>query len=324
MKDVVALGEVLIDFTPDGTNEQGIALFARNPGGAAANVLAMNARLGGKTAFIGKVGNDAFGAFLRHALTDAGIDVSGLVVDEKIPTTLAFVQLNGNGNRSFTFYRKPGADVLLRMSELKWELIENCGIFHFGSVSLTENPCRAAAYEAAARAKNLGKLVSFDPNFRPLLWGSESDALEQMSKGAALADLLKVSEEEMILLTRETDVTRGSENLLLRGPSFVLVTLGPGGAFYRNSVCCGHMPAYDVATVDTTGAGDAFMGAIHHRIKGKTKEQLRTMPKDELKDIVDFANAAGSLTTIRGGAIPAMPDIKEIEHCRRDVPPLSR
>ena len=167
MFDVVALGESLIDFTPNGTNAQGIELFARNPGGAPANVLAMNARLGGKTAFIGKVGKDGFGDFLRQTLVESGIDVSGLVIDEKIPTTLAFVQLDSKGDRSFTF---SGADVMLTSAEVNRNLIDDAAIFHFGSVSLTADPSRTATLEAARYARQQGKLVSFDPNYRPLLW----------------------------------------------------------------------------------------------------------------------------------------------------------
>ena len=193
MFDVVALGESLIDFTPNGTNAQGIELFARNPGGAPANVLAMNARLGGKTAFIGKVGKDGFGDFLRQTLVESSIDVSGLVIDEKIPTTLAFVQLDSKGDRSFTFYRNPGADVMLTSAEVDRNLIDDAAIFHFGSVSLTSDPSRTATLEAARYARQQGKLVSFDPNYRPLLWEHPADAVVQMQEGVKLADLLKVS-----------------------------------------------------------------------------------------------------------------------------------
>ncbi len=200
MFDVVALGESLIDFTPNGTNAQGIELFARNPGGAPANVLAMNARLGGKTAFIGKVGKDGFGDFLRQTLVESSIDVSGLVIDEKIPTTLAFVQLDSKGDRSFTFYRNPGADVMLTSAEVNRNLIDDAAIFHFGSVSLTSDPSRTATLEAARYARQQGKLVSFDPNYRPLLWEHPADAVVQMQEGVKLADLLKVSEEEIATL----------------------------------------------------------------------------------------------------------------------------
>lgn len=320
MMDVVALGETLIDFTPCGTNAQGMELFARNPGGAPANVLAMNAKLGGKTAFIGKVGPDAFGNFLRQTLVKSGIDVSGLVVDQKIPTTLAFVQLDSRGDRSFTFYRNPGADVLLTSAEVNKALLDECAIFHFGSVSLTADPSRTATLEAAQYARRQGKLVSFDPNYRPPLWERAEDAIQQMRLSVKLADLVKVSEEEMQLITGESDLARGSRALLEMGPSLVLISLGSKGAYYCNAVCAGHLPTYKVTTIDTNGAGDAFMGAVHFQLKGKTAAALKALPESELAEIVRFANAAGSLTTTKNGAIPAMPTREEILHCISTVP----
>ena len=268
MIDVAALGECLIDFTPNGENAQGIALFARNPGGAPANVLAMNARLGGKTAFIGKVGRDGFGDFLRQTLLD------------------------------------------------------DCAIFHFGSVSMTADPCRTATLSAARYARQKGKLVSFDPNYRPLLWDDTEEAVLRMKEGIRLADILKVSEEEMQLVTGESDPERGSKALLDMGPSLVLVSMGAKGAYCRNTVCAGALPTFDVPTVDTTGAGDAFMGAIHFLLKGKTAEELRALPEDALREIVRFGNAAGSLTTTKGGAIPAMPSMEEIRSCIASAPLL--
>lgn len=324
MIDVLALGEILIDFTPDGTNGQGMALFARNPGGAPANVLAMNARLGGVTALIGKVGKDGFGDFLRQTMINSNIDISGMVTDESVPTTLAFVQLDGHGDRSFTFYRHPGADMMLASAEVRREQIDDCAIFHFGSVSLTDDPSRTATFDAAAYAKKQGKLISFDPNYRPLLWESETQAKRQMERGVCLADLLKVSEEEMTLITGETDLERGSQMLLEMGPSLVLVSLGAQGAFYRNQICFGQLPTYDVKTMDTTGAGDAFVGAVHYRLRGKSILDIGNMSRPELEDMVDFANAAGSLTTAHRGAIPAMPGAEEIAKCRSTVPFLKK
>lgn len=314
MIDIVALGEILIDFTPSGENDQGIALFARNPGGAPANVLAMNTKLGGSSAFIGKVGADAFGAYLRSTLVRSGIDDSGLVTDPAIPTTLAFVQLDEKGDRSFSFYRKPGADMMLTSTEIRRELIDQCRIFHFGSVSLTDEPCRGATFAAAAYARQQGKRVSFDPNYRPLLWGSEEEAREQMRVGVSMADILKVSEEELTLITGQTDFEAGAQQLLEMGPALVLVSLGAKGAYYRNRSNGGWLPAYRVETIDTTGAGDAFVGAMLWSLKDKTLEEIGSM---ELGGIVDFANAAGSMTTTRGGAIPALPTLEEIQNCRQ-------
>ena len=231
MFDIVALGESLIDFTPSGENSQGMALFARNPGGAPANVLAMAAKLGGKTAFIGKVGDDAFGAFLKKTMEDAGVDVRGLRMTREYPTTLAFVQLTPEGDRSFTFYRKPSADVMLAPAEVDRALLRDCRIFHFGSVSLTDEPCRTATLEAAREAKAAGAMISYDPNYRPFLWDSAERAREALLAALPLADIVKVSEEEMELLTGEVQLAAGADAVAARGAALVLVTLGPRGAY---------------------------------------------------------------------------------------------
>lgn len=313
MFDVLALGEILIDFTPNGTNEQGMALFSRNPGGAPANVLAMVARLGGKTAFIGKVGRDEFGSFLRQTLQENSINIEGLMEDQNIPTTLAVVQLDQRGERSFTFYRKPGADMRLTWDEVRKNLIGQCKIFHFGSVSMTDEPCHEATIKAAEEARKNGCIISFDPNYRPKLWRCEKEALKAIKQGVTLADILKVSEDELQFLTNETDIKRGSKQLLNQGPSIVLVSLGEKGAFYRNSAGYGLIPAFNVKAIDATGAGDAFLGAVRYSLCGSEKDNLATMPKERLKQIVAFANAAGGLTTTRRGAIPAMPSVEEIK-----------
>lgn len=312
MTDVVALGEILIDFTPSGMNEQGIALFARNPGGAPANVLAMNAKLGGSSAFIGKVGDDAFGIYLKDVLHSCGIHTTGMVTDEEIPTTLAFVQLDEHGDRSFTFYRKPGADLRLNAGEVRKDLIDGCSIFHFGSLSLTDEPCRTATLEAVRYAKAQGKIISFDPNYRPGLWQDPETAKQWMTKGLEYADILKVSEEEMGLLTGESCPETGSLCLLELGPMAVFVTMGEHGCYYRNAACHGSQPAYSVQAVDTTGAGDAFMGAMLWRLRGCSREEIGTL---KLEKLAAFANAAGSLTTTRSGAIPALPTYGEIAKC---------
>jgi fructokinase len=321
--DVTALGELLIDFTPAGVNEQGMSLFARNPGGAPANVLAMNNKLGGKTAFIGKVGDDEFGRFLERTLRDSGIDTAGLVMDKAFNTTLAFVHLNEAGDRSFSFYRREGADIMFTAAEINRKLIANAEIFHFGAVSLTGEPCRSAVYAALDYAKARGKIISYDPNYRPLLWASEAEAKIEMARPLSLANILKVSEEEMILITGETDFEKGAALLSEQGPAIVLISLGAKGAFCFCADGSAALPTYDVKTIDTTGAGDAFFGAVHYRLRGKTKEQVRGISRDELADIVDFANAAGSLTTTKKGAIPAMPDMAAIERCRKDIGKLN-
>jgi fructokinase len=319
MYDVTALGELLIDFTPNGVNDQGMVLFARNPGGAPANVLAMNNKLGGKTAFIGKVGNDAFGRFLEQTLKDAGIDTRGLLMDRVFNTTLAFVHLSAQGDRSFSFYRNSGADLMLKSAEVNKEIIAGGAIFHFGAVSLTAEPCRSAVHDAVQFAKEQEKILSYDPNYRPLLWANIDEAKAEMARPLPFVDILKVSEEEMTLLTGETVLEKGAAVLAEQGPSIVLVSLGAKGAFYFCGDGCGTLPAYDVKTSDTTGAGDAFFGAVHYRLRSKTREDLKKTSRDELADIVDFANAAGSLATAKKGAIPAMPDLAEIELCRSNI-----
>lgn len=315
MFDVVALGESLIDFTPAGTNDQGMALFARNPGGAPANVLAMRAKLGGKTAFIGKVGSDAFGQFLRGTLERAGIDTSGMLADTAIPTTLAFVQLSSTGDRSFSFYRKPGADIMLCRQEVPPALLRSCRVFHFGSVSLTDEPCRSATLWAARQARQAGALISYDPNYRPLLWQNTETAIDQMLEAMRLAHLVKVSDEELVLLTGTQDLEAGAAKLRGLGPAAVVVTQGAGGAFVQTAAGSVQRPAYPYAAVDTTGAGDAFWGALLSRVDGLGLSGLQALSANDWVSILDFANAAGSLTITKRGAIPAMPDAEAIRAC---------
>ena len=322
MVDITAIGELLIDFTPAGQTERGDMLFARIPGGAPANVLAAAAKLGNRTAFLGKVGDDAFGSFLRATLDGLGISTQGLLSDPNVHTTLAFVQLDEHGDRSFSFYRKPGADIMLDFSEVRLDLVEQASILHFGSVSLTDEPSRTATLKTAEHAKKLGKLLSYDPNFRPPLWDSVENAKTQMLRGLALADIVKVSGEELELLSGTDDLERSSAILAEKGPSLILVSLGAQGAFYRLGSLTGFQPTYDVKTIDTNGAGDSFFGAVLHRLAGKSLEEIRALSRDELEDILAYGNAAGSLTTTRKGSIPALPTEAEIEECRRTVPLL--
>lgn len=323
MYDVVSLGELLIDFTPAGVGNNGAQLFARNPGGAPVNVLAANSRLGGRTAFIGKVGKDDFGYFLKDTLDDIGIDTGNLIMTEEVHTTLAFVNLDPSGDRSFSFYRKPGADVLLKEEELDLSLLRHTRIMHFGSLSLTDEPSRSATYKAVRTAKEAGAIISYDPNYRAPLWNSAEQAVEQMKNGLPLADLVKLSEEELTLLTGETDLCAGAHAIQKLGVSLVLVTLGSKGAYYLFGEHSNTLPTYDVHTIDTNGAGDAFTGAIHYGLKGKTLDDIRSMSVEELENIIDFANAVGSLATSRSGAIPAMPLLKEVQECQANVPHLT-
>ena len=321
--DVVAVGESLIDFTPAGTNELGMQLFSRNPGGAPANVLAMFAKLGGETAFIGRVGNDPFGAFLTQTMREARIDVSGMQRDDEVPTTLAFVQLDEKGERSFSFYRNPGADMMLRQAEIPAALIEGCKVLHFGSVSLTHEPSCTATLTSVQAARAAGAVISYDPNFRSFLWADLAEAKQRLLAAVSLAHLLKVSEDEMVLLTGQTELKKGAAQLARLGPQAVIVTLGENGAYFYTAKTSGIVKTYDVSTVDTTGAGDAFWGAVLHRLRDKSIGEIETLPAEAWCEILQFANAAGSLTTIRKGAIPAMPTMEEIRTCMSQCPLLT-
>lgn len=310
--DLIALGECLIDLTPAGAAGGGAPLLACNPGGAPANVLAMHARLGGRTAFVGKVGDDAFGRRLARSLAGAGIDTRFMRFTGEAPTTLAVVQLDEKGDRSFAFYRSPGADTLLCAEEAAEALAAGCGVFHFGSLSLTDEPARTATLKAAAAAKEAGALVSYDPNYRPALWESRESAVHWMARGLALADLVKVSEEELGMLTGTDDPAAGTAALCAGGALLAVATLGPDGAFWRTAAGCGHVPALPVQAVDTTGAGDAFWGALLWQLRGLDAAGVAALSPDRWAAVTAFACAAGSLTASRPGAIPAMPDAGQI------------
>ena len=317
--DVIALGEALIDFTPAGLSEKGLPLYEANPGGAPANVLACVNKLGGKAGFIGKVGDDAHGRFLTDNMAKYGVDLTGLRVDREIPTTLAFVTLDEKGDRSFSFYRKPGADLMLRKTEIDECSLCDTKIFHFGSVSLTADPAREATFAAAEAAKRAGAIISFDPNYRPLLWNGEAEAIEQMKCGAEIADIIKVSDNELVMLTGTDDLSRGADALLAMGATLALVSMGAGGSYIATRKYAVRLPTYDVATVDTTGAGDAFLGAILSRVCDMSLDEIAALDPFALQDILDFANACGSLTTTKTGAAPALPNAEEIAECRRTV-----
>ncbi|MDD4691848.1 MAG: carbohydrate kinase [Eubacterium aggregans] len=318
MYDISAIGEVLIDFTPMETEAGMGPSFSANPGGAPANVLVQGARLGSKTAFLGKVGQDAFGHFLKQNLEDNGVDCQGLVMTETAPTTLAFVHLDDRGDRSFSFYRRQCADTLLTKGEIAMSVIKNSRVFHFGSVSLTDEPTRSTTLTAVALARYSGAMISYDPNYRPLLWANEQQAVKAMRDGLAYADILKVSEEEARLLTGEADLERAAAALYEAGPTLVCVTLGHQGAYFFNGSAKGYVPAFSLAAVDTTGAGDAFFGALLHQLSPMCVEDLPYLKEKELMAFFRRANAAGGLTTTGYGAIPSMPGPEAIEAlCRK-------
>jgi fructokinase len=317
--DVVALGELLIDFTPVGRSDSGGPIFQQNPGGAPANVLAALARLGGHGAFIGKVGSDQFGEFLRQVLATHGVHMQGLRFTANASTTLAFVHLDAQGNRSFSFCRKPGADILLDASEVDLTLIDQCRVFHFGSLSLTDEPSRTATLHAVQYAKKLGKIISYDPNWRPPLWHDDAAARQGMLSGLAYADILKISDSELEFLTGEKDIRRATRLLLDRGIKVILATLGPEGCYFQCRNGAGHRPAFRVMVTDTTGAGDAFLGGFLYQFC-RSQKQPEALGETELSGIVRFSNAVGALSTTRKGAISAMPSLAEVHALLRSDP----
>ena len=311
MTDITAIGEILIDLTQSGRTEQGIPRFDANPGGAPANLAVAASRLGAKTAFIGRVGRDSYGDFLRSTLEQNGVDVSGLSVDPRQHTTLAIVSLDDRGERSFSFYRDPSADVNLSFEDVPAELLADTRVLHFGSVSLTAEPSRSATLKAAREAREKVALISYDPNYRSSLWPDEATAVRQMLQPLPLVDILKVSDEELPLLTGLSDPDRGSARLAEKGIRLVLVTLGAEGAFYRFGGRIGHVPGVKVQVGDTNGAGDTFFGAALSRLV--RAESLDALTAEELEDILRFANKAAAITTSRHGAIPAMPTLAEMK-----------
>ncbi len=309
--DLVALGEILIDFTCQGTDPQGQTLFAQNPGGAPANVAVAVSRLGGRSGFLGKVGADMHGAFLRSVLEREGVDPSGLVADKHYFTTLAFVNVNEAGERSFSFARKPGADTKLRSEELNPALLDHAALFHVGSLSLTDQPSRDTTFSALKRAKTHGAMISYDPNYRSSLWRSEAAAVRQMRGLVPYADLMKLSDEETFLLTGRSDPAQAAQKLMDRGVQVVAVTLGSQGAYLRCREGDALIPGYECRVADTNGAGDCFWGAFLFQVarSGKRAEELTLA---ELTEMGRFANAAASLCVEQPGAIPAMPSLDQV------------
>lgn len=309
MKDIVAIGEVLIDLTQKGVDELGVGQYASNPGGAPANLAVAAARLGASTAFVGKVGRDAFGKYLRAVLEENNVDTTGLLEDPKEHTTLAVVSVDETGERSFSFYRDPSADVNLKAEEIPGALLKDTRILHFGSVSLTAEPARSATLYAAKAARENGCLVSYDPNYRASLWHSQEEAVREMKNALPLCDILKISDEELPLLTGTTDPAAGSELLSKLGIRLIFVTLGANGAFFRLGEHTGSVPGIKVKVGDTNGAGDTFFGAALSRL---VHEDLNKLTMERLTEIAAFANKAASITTSRHGAIPAMPRLEEV------------
>lgn len=311
MIDVTALGEVLIDFTPCGRSEAGQNLFEQNPGGAPANVLAAVSKLGGSTAFMGKVGDDMHGLLLKKTLQDNGINTENLILDSDFFTTLAFVSLE-NGERSFSFARKPGADTQLRKEEIREDLLRDSFIFHFGSLSLTDEPARSATIYAAQQAMAAGAVISYDPNYRAPLWKDEETAKEQMRSVIPLVDIMKISDEETALLTDQADPEAAAHCLLEQGIDCVVVTLGSEGALLCTKEYSVKKPAQAVEVVDTTGAGDSFWGGLLYCL---TRDRVRPeeLTREQAESYLSYANTVAGLCVGRRGAIPAMPSREDVE-----------
>lgn len=312
MFDVVALGELLVDFTYSGKSENGMRLFEQNPGGAPANVLCALSNLGMRTAFIGKVGADMHGEFLRAVLTEKGVDTSGLITSNDTFTTLAFVELSDSGERRFSFARKPGADTCLSKEELNPALLQAGKIFHFGSLSLTDEPVRSATLEAVRAAKQAGAIISYDPNYRAPLWKSESEAVEKMRSVLSLVDVIKISDEEIGLITGTDSKEQAAAFLMEQGVSCVIITLGKNGAYAKNKTGSAQVGVPNTPVVDTTGAGDAFWGGFLYKL-AKTGLAPAALGDAELTEFVTFANAVASLCVQKRGGIPAMPNRADVE-----------
>ena len=308
MLDVTALGELLIDFTMTGADESGYPTMAAHPGGAPANFLAALTKYGKRTALLGKVGADAFGRMLRGTLETVGIETRGVIGSPDVFTTLAFVTLDASGDREFSFSRKPGADTCLRFEELDLALIDEARVFHFGTLSLTDEPARSATRQAVAYARERGKLITFDPNLRRPLWRDMDEAKAQMCWGLAQADVVKISDEEVDFLFGMNPREGAAHILHTYGVKLVFVTCGAEGCFFMNERASGHVPGLSgLHTVDTTGAGDIFGGSAVACLldADKAPDRLEEM---ELREIVSFACVAAGISTTRYGGIGSVPD----------------
>lgn len=309
--DVVALGELLVDFTENGISSQGNPMLEANPGGAPCNVLSMLQKLDKKTAFIGKVGDDSFGQMLTKVVHEQGINTDNLVLDKTVHTTLAFVHTAEDGDRSFSFYRNPGADMMLRWEEVNESILSDTAIFHFGTLSMTDPQIADVTKKAVEKAKREGAIISFDPNLRPPLWNDLEEAKSQMWYGICQCDILKISDDEIAFLTGTEEIDDGIKIIMQKSEAkLVCATMGKNGskAYYDGeNVFC--EPFLRKDTIETTGAGDTFMACV---LRAVLENGLEHMTKKSLKEMLCFANAASSIITTRKGALKAMPDKQEI------------
>ena len=314
--DVTALGELLIDFTESGLSGQGNPLLEANPGGAPCNVLAMLGKLDKKTAFIGKVGSDMFGKRLKKIISAAGIDTSGLVMDNTVNTTLAFVHTLEDGDRDFSFYRNPGADMMLSEDDIDNGIIESSRIFHFGSLSMTNEICRKATEKAIHIAQNSGAVISFDPNLREPLWSSLDEARERIIYGIKQCDILKISDNEIAWLIGEEDHFKAAQKLKAEYDiPLLLVSLGKNGSMAFSGSSFAHIGGFKADTIDTTGAGDTFCACVLNFV---LEHGSRDFSESKLEQMLTFANAAAAIVTTKKGALAVMPSKEDIISFMKD------
>jgi len=316
--DVVALGELLIDFTDNGLSEQGNPLMEANPGGAPCNVLAMLSKLGHSTAFIGKVGRDYFGEMLKKSIEEVGIDSTYLLMDEEVHTTLALVHTYPDGDRDFSFYRNPGADMMLSKDEIPNEILTDTKIFHFGTLSMTHDGVREATKRAIELAKESGAIISFDPNLRPPLWESLDLAKEQVLYGLSKCDILKISDNEIQWLTEKEDYDAGVKWILDRFQiPLILLSMGKDGSrAYYKGMRIEKAAFLQKDTIETTGAGDTFGACILHFV---CEYGIESLDAKQLEEMLVFANVAASIITTRRGALRVMPEESEIIKCKNTL-----
>ena len=311
MSEFLTFGELLIDFTPSG-ELGGQKLFMQNAGGAVANVAVAMARFGVSSGYTGMVGNDAFGHYLKDVLNDKGVDTSGLMVSDVYNTTLAFVHLFSNGDRDFSFYRKPGADIMYSADMVDEDAIRKARAFHFGSLSLTDEPARSATMKMLQIAKDAGVVVSYDPNYRAPLWSDEKTAKEMMLEGMTYADILKISDNEIDFLFGEMPYEQAAQMLLSRGIKLVFITMGSEGAIYAHRAGVGRAAPFAAQAVDATGAGDCFTGGVLSQFMQSGKS-LAELTLNDIAGFARFANAAASICVEGKGGIPSIPSLKKVE-----------
>ena len=310
MPDIVAIGEMLVDFTSV-TDDEGNIFYKQNPGGAPANVAVMAAKLGVSSGFIGKLGKDMFGEYLRNTLQNAGVDTKGVILDSNFSTTLAFVKNRDSGERDFVFYRSNSADLNLNFSEVNKKVVDSCRLLHFGALTLTGEPSKSAVMNTVEYAKQQGKIISYDPNWREHLWKSKETAVKAMRSVLRYVDIIKVSEEELQVISDCANMLTAIAFLLDAGVKVICITQGAKGSIIVTRKGIERLPAFKVETLDTLGAGDSFFGAFLSKIiaSGKSPEELKM---SELCEFAVYANACGALSSTKTGAIPAMPTNDEI------------